>query len=67
MRFSRKYGNNIDQGYTDTDSFVIDVETEDIYADFKDMNEYMDFSDYPKDHPNYDSTNKKRLGNLKMN
>ena len=26
------------------------------------MNEYMDFSDYPKDHPNYNVTNKKVIG-----
>jgi len=29
------------------------------------LNEYMDFSDYPKDHPNYDATNKKVLGKFK--
>ena len=33
--------------YTDTDSYVIKVETDDLYEDFKEINEYMDFSDYP--------------------
>ena len=34
----------------------------------KQLNEYMDFSDYPKDHPNYDITNKKEYQeNLKTN
>ena len=27
--------------------------------DFKELNEYMDFSDYDKNHKNYDVTNKK--------
>ena len=60
-----KYGENIELGYTDTDSFVIYVKTDDIYEDLKEINEYMDFSDYPKDHPNYDVTNKKVLGKFK--
>ena len=51
--------------YTDTDSFIIQVETDDIYKDmFKDKNLY-DFSEYPKNHPNYDITNKKVLGKFK--
>ena len=51
--------------YTDTDSFIIEVETDDIYKDmFEDKNLY-DFSEYPKDHPNYDITNKKVLGKFK--
>ena len=55
-----KYGDNVQLGYTDTDSFVIHVKTEDVYEDFKQINQHMDFSDYPKDHPNYDPTNKKK-------
>ena len=48
-----------------TDSYVIKVETDDLYEDFKEMNDYMDFSDYPPEHPNYDKTNKKVLGKFK--
>ena len=29
--------------YTDTDSYVINVETDDLYEDLKDINDYMDF------------------------
>jgi len=58
----KKYDDKIDLGYFDTDSLVIEVETEYIYEYFKELNEYMDFSDYPKDHPNYDATNKKKAG-----
>ena len=51
--------------YTDTDSFIIHVETDDIYKDmFEDKNLY-DFSEYPKNHPNYDITNKKVLMKFK--
>jgi len=50
--------------YTDTDSYVIHVETEDLYNDFKKLNNNMDFSDYDKSHKNYDIT-KKRLGCFK--
>ncbi len=60
-----KYKDKIQLAYTDTDSFILYVETEDLYEDLKELNEYMDFSDYPKDHPNYDSTNKKVLGKFK--
>ena len=60
-----KYKDNIKLVYTDTDSYVIKVETDDLYEDFKEINEYMDFSDYPQEHPNYDKTNKKVLGKFK--
>ena len=54
-----KYEDKIKMVYTDTDSYVLYVETEDLYDDFKELNEYMDFSDYDKNHKNYDVTNKK--------
>ena len=54
--------NKIELIYTDTDSFTIHVETDDIYKDMlKDKNVY-DFSEYPTNHPNYDIKNKKVLG-----
>ena len=53
------YQDNIKLVYTDTDSYVIKVETDDLYEDFKEINEYMDFSDCNVEHPNYDKTNKK--------
>ena len=56
-----KYNNKVELIYSDTDSFVIHVETDDIYKDMlEDKNSY-DFSEYPTDHPNYDITNKKVL------
>ena len=57
-----KYGNKIQLIYTDTDSFVIKVETDDIYKDMLQDSYLYDFSDYPKDHPNYSLTSKKVYG-----
>ncbi len=60
-----RFGDKIRLVYTDTDSFVIYTETEDIYEDLKELKEYMDFRDYPKEDQNYDSSNKKKLGYFK--
>ena len=51
--------------YTDTDSYVLKIDTHDVYEDLKDIGEYMDFSDYHPSHPNRDKTKKKVLGKLK--
>ena len=60
-----KYDDKIKLVYTDTDSYVIKVETDDLYEDFVEINEYMDFSDYPTEHPNHDKSNKKVLGKFR--
>ena len=60
-----KYDDKIKLVYTDTDSYVIKVETDDLYEDFVEINEYMDFSDYPAEYPNHDKSNKKVLGKFK--
>ena len=52
----QKYGNKIQSIYTDTDSFVIEVETDDIYKDIYEDGHLYDFSDYPENHPNYSLT-----------
>ena len=60
-----KYGDNCRLLYTDTDSLVVEVATDDVYADFRGMGDHFDFSDYSKDHPNYDGRNAKVLGKFK--
>ena len=60
-----KYKNNIRMLYTDTDSFVFHIKTEDVYDDFNDIKDYMDFSGYDPKHKCYDKTNKKVLGKFK--
>lgn len=63
--FKKKFGEKISLIYTDTDSFIYHIKTDDLYEDLKEMEEIMDFSDYPKDHFLHDVTNKKKLGYLK--
>ena len=46
--------------YTDTDSFVFHVETEDYYKEM-DLTRY-DTSNYPKEHPCFSERNKKVIG-----
>ena len=60
-----KYNNKVELIYTDTDSFIIQIETNDIYIDMLENKNLYDFSEYPKDHPNYDITNKKVLMKFK--
>ena len=60
-----KYGDNIRMVYTDTDSFVFHTKTDDVYQDFKDIHDEMDFSGYDKNLKCYDATNKKVLGKSK--
>ena len=60
-----KYGDKIQLIYTYTDSFVTEVETDDIYKDMFEDSHLYDFSDYSKDHPNYSLTNKKVYGIFK--
>ena len=60
-----KYDDKIQLMYTDTDSLVIEVETEDIYKDMYEDSHLYDFSEYPKDHPNYSLNNKKVYGIFK--
>ena len=53
------------QSYTDTDSLVLEVQTEDVYADMACNADQYDTSNYPKDHPLHSTANKKVLGKMK--
>ena len=57
-----KYGDNVNLIYTDTDSFILEIFTDDIYEGMKNDNHLFDFSEYPLDHKCYDLKNKKKLG-----
>ena len=65
----RKYGNKAKLLFTDTDSFLYEIQTEDFYKDISgDVPDRFDTSDYPKDgHPSGIPTgiNKKVLGMFK--
>lgn len=65
--FLKRYAQNIDLLYTDTDSLIYQIRTRDLYKDFEEeiFKFHMDFSDYPEDHPLHSLHNKKVYGKLK--
>ena len=60
---SYPHANHLRLLFTGTDSLSYTVQTNDIYKDMAD-NRY-DFSEYPLDHPLYDTSNRKALGFFK--
>ena len=60
-----QYGESCQLLYTDTDSLLLEIETEDVYKDMAQNQTLYDTSDYLQDHPLYSSANKKVLGKLK--
>ena len=56
-----KYGDTVNLIYTDTDSFVLEIFTDDVHEDMKNNIHLFDFTEYPKDHKCYDVINKKKL------
>ena len=60
-----RYGDKIRLLYTDTDSLIVKVDTEDIYADMSLNADLYDTSNYPADHPLFSNTNKKIIGKFK--
>ena len=60
-----RYGDRARLLFTDTDSLAYAIETEDWYNDMKQMKHLLDTSNYPKNHPLYDETNKKVIGKMK--
>ena len=48
----KKKWENVEVLYTDTDSLVLKIETEDFFADISgDVAEWFDTNEYAKDHP----------------
>ena len=60
-----KYGEKCELIYTDTDSFILDIQTEDVYKDMQEDSWLYDTNNYPKDHLLYNDRNKKVLGKMK--
>lgn len=62
-KFKPHYGDRISINYMDTDSFLLEIETEDIYEDLKEyFHDTMDMSVYPVTSPFHDVTNFKVIG-----
>ena len=51
--------------FTDTDSLVYEIKTEDVYKKFYQDKNLFDFSDYPLDSKFFDPTNKKVIDKMK--
>ena len=60
-----KYGSRVKMLYTDTDSFMYQIRTRDMYHDLKEDWYHFDFSNYPKTHPLFNTTHRKVLGKMK--
>ena len=61
-----KYGNNIKLCYMDTDSFIMNIKTEDFYKDIaNDVEKRFDTSNYEVDRPLPTGKNKKVIGLMK--
>ena len=61
----KQYGEKCELLYTDTDSLLLKIETEDVYKDIKANENFYDTSEYPKEHPLHSAVNKKVLGKMK--
>ena len=51
--------------FTDTDSLVFEIKTEDVCEDFYQDKNLFDFSDYPLDSKFFDPVNKNVIGKMK--
>ena len=60
-----KYGNNSRLLFTDTDSLMYEITTEDVYEDFSKDKEMFDFSNYSTKSKQYDKSNKLIVGKMK--
>ena len=60
-----QYGDKAKLLFTDTDSLCYHVKSQNFFQDMKESKDLYDLSNYPKDSPYYDATNKKVLGKFK--
>ena len=62
----RKYKDGkVNLMFSDTDSLLYEIETDDIYKDLEQDKDMYDFSDYPPDHFLQSDVNKKKIGKFK--
>ena len=64
-QLKKQYGEHCQLLYTDTDSLLLEIRTENVYEDMGASAGLYDTSDYPKDHPQYSAKNKKVVGKMK--
>ena len=51
--------------FTDTDSLIYEIKSENVYEEFFKWKDLFDFSNYSKDSKFFDETNKKVIGKMK--
>ena len=61
-RLEPKYGSNCQLLYTDTDSLLLEIKTEDVYKDMGENLDYYDTSDFPKEHPLHSQKKRRSSG-----
>ena len=61
----KKYGNNIQLLFTDTDSIMYEVSTDDFYQDMWAMKDEFVLGSNPNSSPFYDPNNNKMVGKFK--
>ena len=59
------YGDDVKLCMTDTDSFLLEIATDDFYKDMAKHSDLFDTSNYPTDHFLFSNANKKVLGKFK--
>ena len=64
-KLKAQYGNRAQLLYTNTDSLLLEIQTEDVYLDMAKHANLFDTSDYPNDNPLHSTANKKVLGEMK--
>src|SRR5437868_7564014 len=60
-----KYGDNLKLCFTDTDSLLYEITTDDVYKDMQEDLHLYDTSDYPTNHPLHSNKNNKIPGLMK--
>ena len=60
-----KYGNNSRKLFTDTDGLMDEIKIEDVYEDFSNEKEMLDFSNYSTKSKYYDDSNNLAIGKVK--
>ena len=63
----KRYGDQLELLFTDTDSLCVSIKTHDVYKDMEqpDFWDTLDCSGYPKNHPLYNEKNMKVIGKFK--
>ena len=60
-----KFGDRLHLCFTDTDSFICHIESEDLHGELREISHWLDTSNFERDHPLFSSANYRTLGKFK--